>query len=263
MDMENQQMIMSATLERNNALLRDAISFSELSNAAKNRFYDHDGNEHFIDLSREFNNGCCGRVYFLDEDNKRVFKKYYVNTLSDYRLKYSVFVILNEMRHPNIICPLEDYYDSKPDDLKPSIMAGYTYDYIIGHAVDLLYRPKDYLLENLRSIEKLFDQLAKEGVQVSDLKPDNVVLNENRIVIIDPDCFQKMPKEAIKYTSRMNKRLLLYLMRDLLSKNMGPTSFCIRDINSLFSSELEDEKDMTSFVAKRLMFKKRIIDYLK
>lgn len=91
-----------------------------------------------------------------------------------------------------------------------------------------------------------------------DLKPDNTILNSQRIILSDPCCYITSKKT----TERKNKLALLALIRELLSTEIKGIPI-VKTTSTLFSDDLIDFKSMASAVNKRLIFTRKLSNYFK
>ena len=65
----------------------------------------------------------------------------------------------------------------------------YTAKFYENSGINILYQPISYVLDNFRELEQLFDIFSSLSIEVNDVKRDNLVMDTNKIVLIDPDCF--------------------------------------------------------------------------
>lgn len=261
-----QDVVIQALLEESsNSTIKNLLSYEELSEEANRTFYTKTGNQVEIRFSKPFNNGYCGKVHLIEGlDEKIVFKKYLSRANGNLRIKADVFEFLKELNHPNMLNLIDYYYNFSvsKEYLNEALISAYTYHYVEETQINPLYEDKYYLLENLRGIEGLIRMASNENILVSDLKRDNTILNDEAIVISDPDCWNFMKTFRTDLIRIWNKRELLQYMRDLL-EYYSRFGFLIRNENDLFSQELEEVDNITDVIAKRLWFKKKPISYFK
>ena len=80
-----------------------------------------------------------------------------------------------------------------------------------------MFEQKNYLLENIEKLEKLFETFSNYKICVEDVKRRNTVINRNEIIIIDHDLFYIFNENASKdFMSLVNKRKLLELVRSIM-----------------------------------------------
>ena len=155
-------------------------------------YYDIDGN--LLDIDKEnmsfLNNGECARVL---HDGNITFKEYYSMTSPDYRLSTRMYNVLKDINNPHFIKLLNAYSQMSFLDLikyKTGIskfhIDAYTALIYKDEEIDLLEKDKAYILDNLYELENLMDVFADNSIIVDDLKRDNVTMDSNSIVIIDP-----------------------------------------------------------------------------
>ena len=70
-----------------------------------------------------------------------------------------------------------------------TIIFGYLSEYYLKEDIDILTMPVDYTFDNLCSLYDSFVLLSEHNIRVSDACPQNVILNNNGITIIDTDFY--------------------------------------------------------------------------
>lgn len=170
-----------------------------------------------IELSR-LDSGNCGSIDYNDD---MIFKKYHSFAGSFYRLKPEMFDFFKTVNNPHFIEFYEIYCEMNPQQLSQYLSGDYSFrvdaytaKYYPDNSIKVLFEKKDYLLDNFREIEKLFNEFANDGVIVNDLKRDNVLLSKDGIIIIDPDSYY-FSDEKTSTIAIENKRELLYLFKSI------------------------------------------------
>lgn len=236
------------------------------------KYYDSNGILREFSVTEPFDSGGNAEVFKI-ENNTQVLKKY-KDPLQQtkWKIDYELFEILKHINNFHFIHLLERYYDYmkySEDSINCikewpewSLIDAYTYDYVEEDKIDLLTMPIDYLLTNLDEMEKLFFSFAKEGITVGDLTANNVVLNQNGIVIIDPDGFSIRTirmEDDYSRVLKVNREWLCDLFRSLLNQNHSyEKTFSLFNERKLVGSD-----NMTSIVAKKLRPYQKTIDYIK
>ena len=154
-----------------------------------NKLFKPDSSYHFL------GSGGCSKVYTNGEN---IFKIYFKETLPEHKLDEEVFEFLKTAKFP---CLMEIYEIYRKSSLKKRIdynsgfmtfpIDAYLGKYYESDCLNILFKNKDYLLESLKEMEKLFDAFTEYLIAVDDVKFENSICTENGIVITDPDCFRK------------------------------------------------------------------------
>lgn len=237
-------------------------------------YYNREGN--VLELKKDnmdfLNSGSFGQVL---HNSDLIFKEYYHWTGKDFRLTPKMFDILKQVNNKHFIELFDIYSNFNPLDLvmlklgiKKFIIDAYTAKYYPDNSVNALYEKIDYILDNFREIEKLFDEFANNKIYTSDIKRKNCILGNNNIVIIDPDSFfrSNSHKDIIKIC---NKRNLLYLFKDICTSGADNISdeelitYKQKIIDSIFKIHIDvtANTDVTHEISKELRYSKRPIDH--
>ncbi len=215
--------------------------------------------------------GGCANIFF---DQKIILKEYYPSTPPSQRLSTKMFDLLKEIDHPHLVKLLEIYHYCDLEQLvksmlgiMPFIADAYTAKFYSEDKENILHRHKDYLLDNLRELELLFQLFTINQICTNDVKRANTILTEESIVIIDPDLFL-FSQDSQKELSILNKKNLLYLLKDICLKSLKGVS--LRDyqkISAFLSNELattfvDEDTDISYEMSKRLKYVKKPIEYL-
>ena len=134
---------------------------------------------------------------------------------------------------------------------KSFVIDAYTAKYYSGNnLVNVMFEQKNYLLENIEKLEKLFETFSDYKICVEDVKRRNTVSNRNEIIIIDPDLFYIFNENASKdFMSLVNKRKLLELVRSIMvNSESGEVDF-----------KVNDKTNITNEVATKLKYVKKPI----
>lgn len=218
--------------------------------------------------------GGCGEIFHNDSI---IFKRYFSHTGDYYRIRPQIFDVLKSLNNPHII-EIFDIYRStnifftepKAKNWRQSFRTdAYTAKYYQDDNVNPLLENIDYILDNFREIEKLFDMFADNAIFVDDVKRTNAILSSNAIILIDPDTFHVSEKQK-EFILANNKDELLYLFYDiciyefevLLSKEQQKHNFAWEKVDELYTEITVDENtDVTYEISKKLQHVKRPIDY--
>lgn len=127
---------------------------------------------------------------------------------------------------------------------------------------------KNYLLENMEKLEKLFETFSDYKICVKDVKRRNTVINRNGIIIMDPDLFYIFNENASKdFMSLVNKRKLLELVRSIMvNSESGEVDYLMFEngINmEILDFKVNDETNITNEVAPKLKYVKKPIYFFR
>lgn len=229
--------------------------------------YDIHGHLQTFKLEEPFSNkGGSANVYLID-DKKIVFKKY-KNKMVLYRvIDFEIFDFLKACDNPHIFNLLETYYcrDGILKKMKlrcipkKVLIDAYTYEYVETSRERLIDRPTDYFLTNLSELESFLDYLANYHILVHDLSVDNVILNENRMVLIDPDMFRfrtDISRERIRF---LNRKALLELYENIIIYERKRNEL---ELETLLLNVNANKEDLASQASKQLSMCKKPTDYI-
>ena len=127
-----------------------------------------------------------------------------------------------------------------------------------------MFEQKNYLLENIEKLEKLFETFSNYKICVEDVKRRNTVINRNEIIIINHDLFYIFNENASKdFMSLVNKRKLLELVRSIMvNSESGEVDYLTFEngINmEILDFKVSDETNITNEVAPKLKYMKKPI----
>lgn len=213
------------------------------------------------------NHGECAKVLCNEEI---VLKKYYSETSLHFRLNEEMFDIFKSINNNHFIELFEIYsnfnffelYMNKAGILS-FIVDAYTSRYYPDDSVNVLFEQKDYILDNFRELELLFEIFTENMICADDVKRDNTIMSKNSIIIIDPDLFY-ITETSKDFLSELNKRKLLNLFENILIKSVinEPDYVKYKTFieNKFDSIEVTDKTDITYEISKKLKKIKKPIE---
>ena len=155
-------------------------------------------NKEIFKIDKEYerlSSGECGEVY---TNEKNIFKVYFKDTLDEFRLDEEIFEFMKQIDSQNLMKIYEIYTKASLKNAFGILtqyndfqIDAYLAKYYKKDDINVLFKHKDYLLESLKEIEKLFAYFTEYLIFIDDIKFENSICTENEIVIIDPDCFRK------------------------------------------------------------------------
>lgn len=233
-------------------------------------FFDLRGSTRKFVVNQSLGRGLFGGAFiYLLPDEKTVIKVYKNNTFECYRINYETFMYLkhyesSHLLRLNDLLYKERFLHSKKRILKKPqkhIVDAYTYDFVPKDGTRLVDMPVDYLLTNFRELEVMFSGFARDKFLVRDVIPDNSVLNQNGIVLIDPDLFMQVGDDySCERVSYENKKELLELFKGLIKMEMYVDESIL---SRIFNQENAKAKNMTDEIAKTFSLAKKPIDLFK
>lgn len=230
----------------------------------------------------------CGRCAEVFYDSEFIFKRYFTSTDKNLRMTSSSFDFLKSVNNPHFVqlydiyteYSLFEFFRSKFKGI-PFKIDAYTAKYYPDDSVNILHENKNYILDNFRELEALFDIFSNENVLVHDASRKNAILSKNGIVLIDPDLFLVNPDlyklfgdvgdeiypmiiRDFSFTIR-NKKKLLFLFKNLLinasSRGVEQDNFLDDDLLSLFDFEITNDTEVSYEISKVLKNVQKPIDF--
>ena len=226
-------------------------------------YYDRDKNKYKFNLlnMKYINKGSCGKVYKYQDSAIKIYNE---DTPDFIRLKPERFDQFKTITNPHFI-RLKNIYTKKVFPFriqKNFVAAAYESSYYEKDKQSIVEKPIDYLLDNLSEIEILLTYLTNEHIVTDDLRYDNIILQSNNIVLIDPDSF-RFYTDSTKYIGYKNKENLVQLVNTILYHSLKEYD---EDLASkvkfkFFSKEVHDATNVTHMVSKELKKYKTLKDY--
>lgn len=125
-----------------------------------------------------------------------------------------IMSFFKEHKLPNFYEVVNLYYTYR------GLFKAYEMKYYEKHSDLLLYRLMEFYLENFMQTAKDIDTLSQNNIKVCDLRGENVVITDDKVVIIDADCFDKsvLDKNLLKVENQTQLKWLYInlLLRELL-----------------------------------------------
>lgn len=154
--------------------------------------------------------GSVGLVY-RNEDrcfkHLKWYNRWQVNTI------VKMLENLKLIEH-SCLCKLHDLYYVKENDI--TSLVGYEMDYYDANDLNILHSSIDYILDNFHDLIILVSEITKKGISIEDLHYGNVILQANRIVVIDVDNYHFCDLEYAELFYKNCKQLKLLLRGMLL-----------------------------------------------
>ncbi len=233
-------------------------------------YYNRDYKKLKVDDMEYLNRGQCAKILY---NEKMILKKYYSDTSIVFRLKEKLFDIFKSINNPHFIELYDIYSDFNFIGLLKNKIGissfnvdAYTAKYYSDNSLNVLFENKDYILDNFKELETLFEVFSENGICTDDVKRDNAVIGKDGIIIIDPDLFYTM--ESTKETIlKINKNNLLQLYKSILINSSACEdnhANIVKFINNeLVNINVTSNVDVTYEISKKLRYIKKPIDFFR
>lgn len=234
------------------------------------RYIDGDGKKVKFNMNefKFLDSGGCASVY---DNNILIFKRYHKGTPNNLKLRKDVFNILKQIKSANFIKLYNSYYveyNYKRINFNDEYLDAYTAEYYQKENIIPALINKDYLLENLKKLDDLFELLSDNRIETNDVRVQNTILTKESIVIIDPDFFE-IHRNSKKEIRIWNKARLLNLVRDLLLKielfkDYNTMEKMERWFDDNFDlNEITESTDLAYELSKKLKYVKKPIEVIR
>ena len=234
------------------------------------KFYDKDNKEIIIPdsvLDNEVGFGACATIYRYDDDT--CFKLYDKEGIAlRYYLSTTMYEVFKEITSTSLV-EIKKLLYKKENKSKYNADA-YFLKYYKQVYDDLLLVPSDYLIDSLNGILNLAIEIANKGIRVDDLKRKNIILADDNIILIDPDCWNYQRNQTKKEIAQLNINNIMSLFGNIAKQNLIDNHIDFLIENNLYDYVICDKlfpltsnKDRAMKVlSKRLNGYKRPIDYV-
>lgn len=153
------------------------------------------------------NYGQCGEIYHYDSD--KCVKIYYTDCSYNCRISKNIYEQLKDIDSDYLIKFYELFYS----DPFLEHISGYLTKYYQSENFDFFEKSIDYNLYIMNELLKLFKKLSYNNIITSDVKKSNIIYNNEKIIIIDPDLFYQY--SDLEICKRENYKNLIYLFKSI------------------------------------------------
>ena len=239
-------------------------------------YYNHEGKlVEYNPLERKSTIvGGCSNLYVF---NNYIFKKYYTFVLGENRVKIDVFNALNAIDNRHLLKIYElliekEKYENNCDESKDIYenflnmdVDAYTMPILIKDNTSVLDRKVEFILEMLSEMEELIKTISEGKILLQDIKPSNVLIEENNMILIDWDKYKLVPYE-LGTILNMNEWQILGLFASIFIEACNTYKEKEQMIN-LFDSissreEVLKEKSLAMQLRERLNGYKSVREYM-
>ena len=211
-------------------------------------------------LSNFINNGEYGNVYRYNENqcikiyNDKDFKiKYFLTTY--------LFNTLKEITSTNLVSIDELLYKNNKYEFKAD---AYIMKYYQEIYKNILLMPSDYLIENIENLFVLSKELSKRHIILDDLKKDNTIFTEDKIVLIDPEHYILDKNISQREILHINNSTISCLFNQITLNELK--KYYNNQISAIYTDKLfpvtTRSNTQIKVLSKRLSTYKSPIDYI-
>ena len=171
------------------------------------KFYNESNKEIIINLSEDklIGVGCFGVVYRLNENE--CFKRF--NSKEPRGANYEELVFIRNLNLKNFYKIYDFVFDNN------DILKGYTMKYYNNEKIDILTMPTEYTLDNLYNIYSSVLKITDNNIYLNDMGEHNIIMDNNKITIIDADWYSFNTFESKKALLYSNIVELRYLFEEI------------------------------------------------
>lgn len=228
--------------------------------------------------------GGFANIYF---DGEKILKVYHLDSLNPFQGKITleVFDLLKEIKHPNFMELLDIYSElnlfgrlyRKFNFSDEFFIHAYTAKYYRKDDINPLLENKDYLLDNLNGIDHLCTLLTKLRIRLDDLRTENTIFTNEKMIIIDPDYF-RLTTSPLDKLAIHNKESLFALIKDICSSYLEEVLFqenptltssqriisADKIVNKQFNDiHITEQTDIPAVLSKRLKSVKKPVELFR
>ena len=196
------------------------------------KYYNHNGKlvDYDTSNSKKELSGNTATAHFFDD---YVFKKY-SEEIKVFRINFQIFNFMRYIKNRHLaeiyellICA--DKYDSNMNsqtNFSLKLIDGYTMPIYNPDDINVLDKDLEYIFEMIYEFDQLIKLLTYMKILIDDVRPDNSIIQENNIILLDWDTFR------ICYNIDFET---------LLKANQDRINTFLLDLFFSFSTEREDE----------------------
>ena len=185
------------------------------------KYYNKEGKEVEYSLGEKINKvGNYGNIYKVEEDNDICLKELKETEMCPLTIFDDIPTVISEdifkyfknFNNPNFCKLYELLYD------KDNKIAAYTMQYYKSITKNILLMPTTYLLDNFNDIYTSMEKLARDLVLVVDLHNKNMILTDDRIVLLDFDKYRIEKNKSYEVLFELNMSALYYALIKMLQE---------------------------------------------
>ena len=197
----------------------------------------------------------CGLVYKVSDDE--CFKKFRSKNM---RIDKEMLLLVQRLGLENF-CKIKRLLYNKNN-----ILIGYLMEYYKKENIDILTMPIDYTIDNLCKLYNSVIKLSQNNIFINDMHTGNIIMNYNKIIIIDYDLYVMDGYFTGPLLEYKNIYSLIYLFKTIYKEALMEFheeynfEYNRNKIDNMFGMWTPDELDKT---CKKLIKYRYPIDYIK
>ena len=211
--------------------------------------HDIDNNTLKFNINDYFNMGGFGNIYKLDSN--KCFKYFYI----PFKYDIEAFKKIMSLELDNFYKIYTLLYDQKND------FKGYIMKYYEHMDIDIMTIPIDYVLDNFNILYKSFNKISDNYIYVCDVDERNVVIDGNKIIMIDIDLYYLSSKLYKDDIIKHNNVALYTLFSRLLYTSLGKNHLSLNNDKMIIDNLFSLDNGVNS-ISKKLKKYKYPIDYV-
>lgn len=191
-------------------------------------------------------------TYLASGENSSIWKyeneafKIFFSDCLRFALDNETYKIMKDLPLKRTIKAKDSYseYTEKPNY---ESFAAYIMDFQEEKEISLFDMPTATFLENIRLIEEDGILLAKNGIEMHDLKVENSIINQtNELYLLDTDMYKLCYFQSKEYTANKNKIEINWLIKSAINSLLEQESSrninlaALKKIQTIFSNRLDD-----------------------
>lgn len=190
--------------------------------------------------------GHCSEVH---EFNERICAKvYYDSCLIKNRIEEDIYKDLKTVKTDYLVRIYQLLYK---DPSCKTVADGYLMKQYTANLLEILGKEVEFTLYMMEQHLKLFDQLADKHIIVDDLKLENMIYTDEKLVLLDPDLFYYRKDFDVKSCRLVNYHELVSFYKKIYEEEIIKCKFLDRFKREIVLNELFDFKEDCQLV-KRL-----------
>lgn len=196
--------------------------------------------------SKIIGGGHCSEIHHVNE--QICAKVYYDSCLIKNRIEKDIYKDLKTIKTDYLVRMYQLLYK---DPSCKIVADGYIMKQYKGNLLEILGKAIEFTLYMMEQHLKLFDQLAARHIIVDDLKPENVIYTDEKIVLLDPDLFYYRKDFDTKLCRLVNYHELVKLYKKIYEEEIIKCKFLDIFQKEIILDELFNFKEDSQLV-KRL-----------
>ena len=180
--------------------------------------------------------GCNSNIY---RDGDMVYKKYTQYANENYRIKEKMFEELKKIDYDFFI-KLYDLFVGEDNKVN-----SYTCNYIKETKEYLTRDDLQMIFNCLNEMQKDFiHELSSKNILMDDPNTSNLLISDNKLVIIDPDCYFFGYNDYERNLEHNKETLLQYIYYKCILTNIKKPSECIKNLDGILDIKINPKTNL-------------------